>query len=482
MKILKKAVIAMAASTACVSTVNAGFMDDFYSQAGAAANVTPAQTFKTQSGSFVTGGSVVWRVPQKNFTPFSIQAPSIKAGCGGIDFFAGSFGFANSTEFVNYLRNIGQNAVGLFFQLALESMSPQLMKTIKQISDDIQRMNNFLGNSCQMAKGLVAATQKSSWMENEKTKAAGTEVATAASSDFYSSWNRVKSSVGDMFSSLDANQPGSEASNSGGSPGGKPQKNVLWIVLGSGELAGMDEDYRDVVMSLIGSKIYKQKAGDAERPEIESMEAMLTVKNLAGRFSDSAVSLRVWSCGSDLTSSCLDRTTRTINNYKPLARKAYESMQIVRDAIVGRTDIITATGGVEAMQMLGATRLPAFRILELTSTPGMLGVSEALMQRYADLIGIELASSFIETLAHDVLKSVSGGTRQDGLLEADIQEMRYRIEDLRKQAADHRAEVQRIAGSQSELIDQLTHLERSIMAGFNMKMAQNLKFAQAGRS
>ena len=37
---------------------------------------------------------------EPRFTPLLWQPPGIKAGCGGIDMYLGSFGFANTSQFV----------------------------------------------------------------------------------------------------------------------------------------------------------------------------------------------------------------------------------------------------------------------------------------------------------------------------------------------------------------------------------------------
>src|SRR5574337_1466435 len=64
---------------------HADWIGDFYSSAGAAVNTTTPQAIASQSAVGYSGGGLSWRVPNKNFQPFAITPPSIKAGCGGID-------------------------------------------------------------------------------------------------------------------------------------------------------------------------------------------------------------------------------------------------------------------------------------------------------------------------------------------------------------------------------------------------------------
>ena len=86
----KTTVIALAVSAALVAPTHAGFLEDFYSKSGAGANSTPPSIMKTQTLNVISGGGFMLRAPQKNFIPYHITPPSIKAGCGGIDMFMGS--------------------------------------------------------------------------------------------------------------------------------------------------------------------------------------------------------------------------------------------------------------------------------------------------------------------------------------------------------------------------------------------------------
>ena len=100
-----------------------------------------------------TGGSMFVRAPQRTYQLASVAGPNLKAGCGGIDLFAGSFSFINEAQFVALLKNIGQNALGYFFQLALKSMAPEIAVTIEWLQDQAQKINALNVNSCQAARG-----------------------------------------------------------------------------------------------------------------------------------------------------------------------------------------------------------------------------------------------------------------------------------------------------------------------------------------
>lgn len=471
---LKRAAVAVVAMGYCMGS-QAGFMDDFYTAAGAAANVTPAQTVSGQGGRYVTGGSAVWRVPNKTFTPFLFQQPSIKAGCGGIDFFAGSFGFANSSDFVNYLRNIGQNSIGLFFQIALKAMSPLLSDTIKEISEDIQKMNQYLGSSCQMAQMLTKNADN--WVTQKVKDSSLQSTVNGAVSGFYDSYKQFKTDLG---GAIGTTFPAGQTSNSGGTKLGQ-QVNVTWALLNSGAFAGGTLEEQIIGMNLIGTTIYKLKAGSTEETDHIHLGRRLWIPDFAGRWNDAPRNLEVFSCN-DTTNSCLDapdfRQNDNIPNFMSLASKAYVSMKLIRDAIMNRQDINSVPGGAQAMLMLGATRLPAFKLLEVTSTPGMAGVSEMLMQKYADLIGLDMAANYVGGMAQDIMKASKAAKMGSSSVSLDdIKDVEQRVRQLQEDVEAHRKIVYENAGTESDLITFVQHLERSIYTSFNLQLMNNLKFA-----
>ena len=89
------AAVLMASPTPALAGVE-GEMQSFMSDMGAQANVTGPSAYQGQSAGYYSMGSVWSRFPQKNIQPFNIQLPHARAGCGGIDLFAGSFSFINT--------------------------------------------------------------------------------------------------------------------------------------------------------------------------------------------------------------------------------------------------------------------------------------------------------------------------------------------------------------------------------------------------
>ena len=72
-------------------------MGDFWKNAGGSySNSTDAGGYKLQGAGYYTGGNFTARTKVVNVNPVSIVPPGIRAGCGGIDVYTGSFSHINT--------------------------------------------------------------------------------------------------------------------------------------------------------------------------------------------------------------------------------------------------------------------------------------------------------------------------------------------------------------------------------------------------
>ena len=155
---LKQAVAALLACTLPLTSAKADVgssMDSFLNDVGGAANVTGPTAFEGQSAGYYSLGNVWTRFPQKTTSIANLQLPRARAGCGGIDIFAGSFSFINASEIVAMLKAVANNAVGFAFSLAIDTVCPECSKIMQEFSQKAQLMNNLNINSGEMAQGLV---------------------------------------------------------------------------------------------------------------------------------------------------------------------------------------------------------------------------------------------------------------------------------------------------------------------------------------
>ena len=81
-------------------------MQAMFNDLGALGNVTTPGAFRGQAMNLYTGGSLMMRAPGRNYPLATVQLPSLRAGCGGIDMFLGGFSFLNVDYLVQKLQNI----------------------------------------------------------------------------------------------------------------------------------------------------------------------------------------------------------------------------------------------------------------------------------------------------------------------------------------------------------------------------------------
>lgn len=167
---IKRTVIATAMATGIMVSVPANSsinteLTSFYNNMGGMAAITPPMVAEGQSAYYLTLGSMKARNPVKNYSLGSVALPKASAGCGGIDIFGGSFSMINVDEFVQMLKNIGSNAVGFAFQLAIDVISPQISGNLKDLRSYIDKFNQFSMNSCSAAQAMVGGAMKLSGLQ-----------------------------------------------------------------------------------------------------------------------------------------------------------------------------------------------------------------------------------------------------------------------------------------------------------------------------
>jgi len=223
-------------------------MTNFFNSMGASSNITPGGVYQSQAGGYATAGGVYARIPVRNYQLASITLPSIRAGCGGIDAYLGGFSFINKTRFTSMLRNIGNNALGYAFQLALLVVSPDIKSVLDKLQSIMQFVNNTNTTSCHAAQTLVDGIA-GQLNENSGKLCAAQMVAKGQASDMQAAIEACKNpstrKAGFSFASL--TQPEKEKQF--------VSKNLMWDALNKTHYAGMPVSIKEMLMSLTGTFI-----------------------------------------------------------------------------------------------------------------------------------------------------------------------------------------------------------------------------------
>jgi conjugative transfer pilus assembly protein TraH len=351
-------------------------MQTFFDDAGVRANVTGPTAFEGQSAGYYSGGNVWTRFPQKSIQPFNLQLPSARAGCGGIDLFAGSFSFINTAELVAMLKATANNAIGFAFQLAIDAISPQISGVIKDMSQKMQQINQMNISSCETAQGLVGGL----WPKMDSTRATICE-AVGNSQGLFSDW---------------------AASRQGCNNGNKRDETIIgephnftWDILSkSPQFAGYDDEFKEMVMTIIGTVVTKPSADKTKGTIIQKFgpgDDSIIEALLDGTTGGSPV--KILKCND---AGCLDVGTQTLSITAAQAIRPRVRKLILDMATAVKND--TPIGAAEKT-LLNVASLPLYKILAVQAASHSNAVGTGEIDTLAEITAIDL----LQAIMNDVL-------------------------------------------------------------------------------
>lgn len=240
--------IALMATTWLNTTAQAnGLSKEMDGLFGEMTHYTKPNLLASQNRGVFTGGRFTAknRIAQENL--MSLTPPSWKAGCGGIDMFNGSFSFIKYEQIVQLFRSIGANAKGYTFQLALDNVFPDGVKWMESLQRKIQLMNQHLGNSCQLAQGVVNDLLAGADIK-QKTDASLKSTVTGLTEDFFAA--KQEPDGKNPMQALKQERPEDYKSLIGNIVWRQLKKNSAQSWFGSG-----DDSLLEAMMSLTGTVI-----------------------------------------------------------------------------------------------------------------------------------------------------------------------------------------------------------------------------------
>ena len=258
----------MAALAVATTTVQADVLSEmqrFWD--GAAVNTTGPTAFEGQASGHWTLGNLYLRAPVQSERIGTVSLPSFRAGCGGIDAFAGSFSFIDSDQLVAFGRGIAQNATGFAFELALETISPVIAETMSKLRALANWVNNQSINSCEMAQSLVGAA----WSTNDRASGAIC-AAIGTSQGMFSDYAAARhgcGSGGQRYSTLAA-ATGELAEQA------PVNVNYAWEAVQGSAFLSADQALGEFAMSITGTVIVTAPVtdGSTDTPAVRVLEAL----------------------------------------------------------------------------------------------------------------------------------------------------------------------------------------------------------------
>lgn len=417
-KTLLAAATALALSAPASASINSE-MQSFFNELGAYGNVSGPQALKGQTGTTFAGGSLYMRAPQRNYNLFNLAPPSIKAGCGGIDLFAGAFSFLNAEQLTALLQNLANNAIGVAFQLAIESISPELAGLLKWAQDQASKLNNFNLNSCQLATGLVTAAWPDKEASQRYAAKAGLDPAYNFSSDSWKSrWNLFTQPPATTNAQTNA-QVNADSRNKER----LADVNVVWQALNRINIS--DSEMKEMMMSLVGTVIIRRNKTDDSKPDIQfrGPPQKLAFKDFIGDPASGTTTIRIMKC---TDYECLNPGEGNTNALS-FAKYSRDKLQGIVAKINARTpQSLTA----DEYKFLQGTFVPVWKIVTMGG-----GISESLVDSMSQLIAMDLAFSFFNEVSKELQKALYNSKSTDSSVNKEqLEKMAERLAELRREA------------------------------------------------
>lgn len=465
-----KQLTALTVSIAVATTSHAMTMQELFDAVNAQGNVSNPAVLQGQTMNLYTGGSLFMRMPRRTYNLASVTPPSWNAGCGGIDLFMGGFSYINKDQFVAMLRNIGSNALGYGFKLAIQNLCPTCDNVMQALQATAQQMNRLNIDSCEAAKGVVNAALPDTWERGRQNAAKNFGVDTNMFENITDAWTSVmnnESKANEAVRTAAAVRP--EAKDS------LPTGNVTWKALK--KLDGITDEHRMVLMSMIGSTILS--TGDPASYPVHLGRKEISVEMLVGaRSTGDNITVPIWRCDTVGADGCLSPTEDVITtrSFKALVRAKMEAITDKMASREAHEDTAVTLG------FLNTTDLPIYKMLAVTTTLNNTAMADALIGRYQDLIAAKYAEVYIQRAVADLRAAINKFiTTADTTQAGQFAPMQPQLEEISRSSRQVLATAYAQTISTYNIAQEIQYMERALNANLSQTLRSSLAFGKSLR-
>ena len=440
----------------CVQTAGAGFVKDYFDATQAMSNVTEAGVREAGAVSTVTGGGFVYRTPRTDFVPFSVTPPSLKAGCGGIDLFLGAFSIPSREEFVSFLKSVGTALPRLAFQLALQTMAPDLNEQVGRYADLIRSYTNRYTDSCEAARALLDNTGATEHLTRVVEGAKNALRSDGSVADQSEADRRVRDNGEKAIAASPIRK------DSGGNVVDAPEINLTWALLSGGKLGAADFDsvsLRETMMTLLGTTVFTQE-GKGEN-------AVLVAREIAGvdllpvLFNETGKDTSLVKLTCDEAKRCLSPERKPMYD-TDLVAELKEAADHYLTALKSRDASLVTDD--EMFFLASVSSVPLLRILNLASVARYEGLAADIVDTYVEAAAYEALVGALEALTSDIRRVMgsSSATTLSAEHAKHVKALVLRISDVEESLALRRDKVVQAMNRAAAFVTQLEHIERSL--------------------
>jgi conjugative transfer pilus assembly protein TraH len=437
-----------------VSTNAAGLdtqMENMFKSMGGMASVNGPGAFKGQTMGVLSGGSVQWRVPSRNYQLFSMTAPSLKAGCGGIDLRMGSFSYINEDKFKEMLESIGDATVGLLFQAALSSLSPQLKGILDNLEAIARMVNQANVNSCKAAESLImgassmmGASETEQCVLGKTMKGVDMNQARAACKDNAASINKAN-----------ANDPATKEI-------APHDANLMWDALAKTSLT---KEEKELIINIAGTVVLRVSPDDSSGPPQPKPvgEMLNSIEQLLYGSEDApGGKIRIkpwWKCKADPgdpTKECVDMEQDASGiEVKSFLMRVQDAFDVWKGHLNANTK--PALDGSDLLKMLNNTQIPVYRLMTMGYWSPDPSTMDLLIARYRKSIAYEFAYAYLGSQLRDAKGYLSNVKLQNKM---EIDALAHLMSNINAQIASLDREKNNYLTQEPALNSMLSNLER----------------------
>ncbi|MBS8989393.1 conjugal transfer mating pair stabilization protein TraG [Escherichia coli] len=375
-------------------------MNQFFNKLGFATNTTQAGVWQGQAAGYAYGGSLYARNQVRNIQLISMTLPDINAGCGGIDAYLGSFSFINGEQLQRFVKQIMSNAMGYFFDLALQTTVPE----IKTAKDFLQKMANDINSmnlsSCQVAQGIVGGLFPQTQVSQQKVCQD-----IAGESNIFADWaaSRQGCTVGGQSSSVRDKASDKDKERV------LKNINIIWDSLSKNRMLDGNKELKEFIMTLTGTLIF------GEDSEITPLPARTTDRDILRAIMEGGTA-KIYHCNdSDKCLKVVADANVTIARDKALKSQITKLLTSIQNKAVSDTPLDDREKG-----FISSTTVPVFKYL---IDPQMLGVSSSVVYQLTDYIGYDIMLQYIQELLQQARAMIATGNYPQTVLDSVLENL-----------------------------------------------------------
>lgn len=379
----------------CSFGVKASVMEDIFTEAVTFQknNATSVNTMTRNGYSF---GGASYRIKNVNAPLVSFEPPRMSGGCGGIDFFAGSFSTINSDQLVQMGRAIAQGVPSYAFNLALTSVCPSCSDLMQNIQDKLDEFNKYGRDGCKQAVNFLEHIDVGGKSLKSKVESSMKWGALDDMADSASGW--VKDIGEAKTTSNDTDNIAKKAAKNGIEIEGNEAKLFLSktnISNYSHTIPGFNGSrLEELIMSLTGTSISKENGSSSDTNsglDIEPIAPTMTIEDLFNGTEDGK--LTFIKCVNPVSDpQCLNVTKSTINHrglseiFSDVSKSAITKLTTRGAKMNVEEDAVQALSGLKIQKVLDMLDGNERGVADMVSQKAKIAVSKELRHILVELI------------------------------------------------------------------------------------------------